>query len=91
MAMAALAGATDVFGLARLHDLFVSFMSGNTTMMALAIGEMKWARAGLIAEILALFLGGVALGAAIGCPLRSRRTERHEMTARELERGFKSR
>lgn len=66
MAMAALAGATDVFGLVRLHDLFVSFMSGNTTMMALALGEMKWARAGLIAEILALFLGGVALGAAIG-------------------------
>ena len=33
--MAFLAGATDVYGLERLRDLFVSFMSGNTTMRPL--------------------------------------------------------
>jgi len=30
-AMAFLAGATDICGLSRLHTLFVSFMSGNTS------------------------------------------------------------
>ena len=29
--MASLAGATDAYGLGFLHDLFVSFMGGNTT------------------------------------------------------------
>ena len=43
-AMAFLAGATDICGLARLHDLFVSFMSGNTTMLAFALGHGDLAR-----------------------------------------------
>ncbi len=64
--MALLAGATDVYGLAILRDLFVSFMSGNTTMLGVALGQADWSRARLIAVIIALFVAGAAAGAAIG-------------------------
>ena len=37
--MASLAGATDVYGIAHLHGLFVSFMSGNTTTLGVALGH----------------------------------------------------
>ena len=37
--MAFLAGATDVYGPSRLRGLFVSFMSGNTTMFGKAISS----------------------------------------------------
>jgi uncharacterized membrane protein YoaK (UPF0700 family) len=48
-AIAFLAGATEICGLARLHDLFVSFMRGNTTMLAFALGRGDLAPAGMIA------------------------------------------
>lgn len=64
--MALLAGATDVYGLTRLGDLFVSFMSGNTTMLGVAIGHGDWPRAALIAGIVGCFVAGAALGTAIG-------------------------
>lgn len=57
-----LAGATDVYGLSRLHDLFVSFMSGNTTSLGVAIGRGDTPRAVTAAVIVALFVLGVALG-----------------------------
>lgn len=66
MAIAALAGATDVYGLIRLHDLFVSFMSGNTTSMAIALANLDTARVALIAGILAMFVAGAAAGTALG-------------------------
>ncbi len=64
--MAFLAGATDVCGLLRLRDLFVSFMSGNTTMLGVALGHGDWKRAGLIAEVVGLFVAGAAAGAVLG-------------------------
>ena len=64
--LAALAGAVDTYGLARLGDLYVSFMSGNTTQLGLAIGEAKWGRAEGIAALVAGFVAGAALGAALG-------------------------
>ncbi|MBV9750672.1 MAG: DUF1275 family protein [Acetobacteraceae bacterium] len=63
--MAFLAGATDVCGLSRLRDLFVSFMSGNTTMLGLALGSGDWPRGALILEIVGLFVAGAAAGAAL--------------------------
>lgn len=63
--MAFLAGATDICGLARLHDLFVSFMSGNTTMLAFALGHGDFARAGLIVGLIALFVAGATIGTII--------------------------
>jgi uncharacterized membrane protein YoaK (UPF0700 family) len=64
-AMAFLAGATDICGLARLHDLFVSFMSGNTTMLAFALGHGDFGRAGMIAGLIALFVAGAVIGTMI--------------------------
>lgn len=64
-AMASLAGATDVCGLSRLHDLFVSFMSGNTTMLAFALGHGNIARAAHVAVLVGLFVAGAFLGTVI--------------------------
>ncbi len=63
--MAFLAGATDVYGLSRLHDLYVSFMSGNTTSLGKAIGEGDFARAATAAGLIGLFVAGAAVGAVL--------------------------
>ncbi|MBV9811718.1 MAG: DUF1275 family protein [Acetobacteraceae bacterium] len=63
--LAFLAGATDFAGFSRLGNLFVSFMSGNTTMLGIAIGGGDGARAALILGIIAQFVLGAALGAAL--------------------------
>jgi uncharacterized membrane protein YoaK (UPF0700 family) len=64
-AMAFLAGATDICGLSRLHNLFVSFMSGNTTMLAFALGQGDLPRAGMIAGLVGLFVVGATIGTII--------------------------
>ena len=63
--LAFLAGATDVHGLTLLRDLFVSFMSGNSTMLGVAIARGDFERAGRIAGIIALFVAGAAAGSLI--------------------------
>ena len=63
--MASLAGATDVYGIAHLRDLFVSFMSGNTTTLGVALGHGDWAGAGFILGLVGLFVAGAGLGAVI--------------------------
>ncbi len=63
--MAMLAGATDVYGLTRLRDLFVSFMSGNTTLLGVALGHEDWARGGAILLLIGLFVTGAAVGALL--------------------------
>ncbi len=63
--LAALAGMVDAVGFLRLGKLFVSFMSGNTTQLAIAIGSGQFAGAGLILEIIVLFVAGAAAGQLI--------------------------
>jgi uncharacterized membrane protein YoaK (UPF0700 family) len=63
--MVFLAGATDVYGLSRLHDLFVSFMSGNTTALGVAIGQGETQRAVTAAALVVLFVVGVVLGTVL--------------------------
>ena len=63
--LAFLAGATDVHGLTLLRDLFVSFMSGNSTMLGVAIARGDFDRAGRIAGIVALFVAGATAGSLI--------------------------
>ena len=60
--MAFLAGATDVYGLSRLRDLFVSFMSGNTTMLGQAINDGDMRRCGVILGIIGCFVAGAGAG-----------------------------
>jgi uncharacterized membrane protein YoaK (UPF0700 family) len=64
--LAALSGAVDACGLFRLKDLYVSFMSGNTTSMAAALAHGDWPRVALIAGIIAAFVIGAAAGTVIG-------------------------
>ncbi len=60
--MAFLAGATDVYGLSTLRDEFVSFMSGNTTMLGQAISEGDMRRCGVFLGIIGCFVAGAAVG-----------------------------
>ncbi len=60
--LAALAGMVDAIGYLHLGGLFVSFMSGNSTQLAAALGQGDLAEAGIIAELIALFVLGAAAG-----------------------------
>ncbi len=64
-ALSALAGYVDAVGFLELHGLFVSFMSGNTTRLAvgLAQGDSVAAAGG---GLIALFVVGVVLGSLTG-------------------------
>lgn len=63
--LSGLAGAVDACGLTILKDLFVSFMSGNSTSLAVAIGQGDGARVAVIAPILATFVAGAAGGTVL--------------------------
>jgi len=72
--MALLAGATDVYGLAYLNNLFVSFMSGNTTMLGMALGSQDWARMHLIAALVGGFVAGAVAGEVLAILASARHT-----------------
>jgi len=66
--LAALAGMVDAIGYLHLKGLFVSFMSGNSTQLAAALGQGDPAVAATIAELIALFVLGAAAGEVLaGC------------------------
>jgi uncharacterized membrane protein YoaK (UPF0700 family) len=63
--LAALAGFVDALGFMEFGGLFVSFMSGNSTRMA--VGSMTASRSSLVAaSLIAAFLTGVVGGAMVG-------------------------
>lgn len=62
--LAALAGMVDALGLLRLGGLFVSFMSGNSTRMAVGVATGS-AVATTAAGLIAAFLAGVVAGALL--------------------------
>lgn len=61
--LAALAGYVDSLGFLHLGGVFVSFMSGNTTRMAVKLAEGRWEAAAGVAAILVLFVLGAMIGA----------------------------
>ncbi|AZI34844.1 hypothetical protein NT2_02_04540 [Caenibius tardaugens NBRC 16725] len=64
LCLAALAGFVDAIGFIKSGGLFVSFMSGNSTRMA--IGIVEFTRAGLAAAaLIGLFVMGVFLSALV--------------------------
>ena len=65
MLLAGLAGIVDAIGYLHLNGLFVSFMSGNSTQLAVALGQGNLAQAGAIAGLIALFVLGAAAGQAL--------------------------
>jgi uncharacterized membrane protein YoaK (UPF0700 family) len=60
--LSALAGMVDAIGYLQLGGLFISFMSGNSTQLAAALGQGSLAGAGTIAELIGLFVLGAAAG-----------------------------
>jgi uncharacterized membrane protein YoaK (UPF0700 family) len=64
--LTALAGYVDAIGLLRLGNLFVSFMSGDSTQLAVAVSQARWMKAGEAAAIVLLFVLGVSLGRLVG-------------------------
>lgn len=63
--LAALAGYVDSLGFLHLGGVFVSFMSGNTTRMAVKLAEGRWEAAAGVAAILVLFVLGAMVGALV--------------------------
>lgn len=64
--LSALAGYVDAVGFIHLGGYFVSFMSGNTTRLSVALEGGDWVAAELLALILCSFIAGAALGSVIG-------------------------
>ena len=62
LVLAAVAGFVDAVGFLELGSLFVSFMSGNSTQLALALAQTDWSTATLPAVIIATFVLGVVMG-----------------------------
>lgn len=62
LALVALAGYVDALGYQRFAGLFVSFMSGNTTSLGVAVAHENTAKSSELASVLALFVAGVVAG-----------------------------
>ena len=60
--LAALAGWVDAVGLASSGHVFLSFMSGDTTDLAVSLTRQDWAKVGTIGAVLGLFIAGVTVG-----------------------------
>lgn len=67
--VATLAGFVDAIGFVESGGFFVSFMTGNSTR--LAVGAAEWQRAALIAGgIIAIFVAGVVAGSLVAARFR---------------------
>jgi uncharacterized membrane protein YoaK (UPF0700 family) len=64
--LSGLAGFVDAQGYLHLNGFFVSFMSGNSTRLAVAISQRQWRFAEIAGVIVALFVAGVVLGSVVG-------------------------
>jgi uncharacterized membrane protein YoaK (UPF0700 family) len=73
VALSALAGYVDAIGFITMGGFFVSFMSGNTTRLGVALAHGNGAAAGLAAGLIGTFLLGVMAGSATGHFARARR------------------
>ena len=60
--LAALAGIVDAIGYLSLGGLFLSYMSGNSTQLAVSFGQGDLAGAAAIGELIVLFVLGAAAG-----------------------------
>lgn len=65
MALTFAAGMVDATGFLAFGGVFVSFMSGNTTRLGVALAQGSWPTAVLFLSTVALFVAGVAVGRAL--------------------------
>lgn len=66
IALSTLAGYVDAIGFITVGGFFVSFMSGNTTRLGVALAHGNGAAAALAAGLIGTFLLGVMAGSATG-------------------------
>ncbi len=71
--LSGLGGFTDALGYLALGGVFVSFMSGNSTLLGIAGAEAVEARVALAGGLVAAFVGGVMVGTWVGRPCGVRR------------------
>ncbi|MCC8983729.1 YoaK family protein [Bradyrhizobium acaciae] len=64
-ALSALAGYVDGIGYLQLGGLFVSFMSGNSTRLGVALADGHWQHALEALALIVLFVAGAAAGSLI--------------------------
>ena len=64
-ALSALAGYVDAVGFLHLRGLYVSFMSGNSTRMGVALAQGQWVSASESLALIALFVIGAGAGSLI--------------------------
>jgi len=72
VALAAMAGLVDSVAFLSLGGFFASFMSGNSTRLAIGIGG-NWHEAGIAASLILSFLGGVITATLLGRRMGARR------------------
>lgn len=65
LAILALAGFVDAYSFVQFGKLFVSFMSGNTTSLGVAVAHYDADKLHQLPLVLGLFVGGVALGSLL--------------------------
>ena len=65
IALAVLAGCADSIGFLEFSQLFMSFMSGNTTRFGVAVASADWENVSRVASTIALFCFGAFLGTLI--------------------------
>jgi len=59
--LSALAGYVDAIGFLHLGGFFVSFMSGNSTRLGVALANTNWFNAAIAGGLIGCFVGGVVL------------------------------
>jgi len=64
--LSTLAGFVDATGFLHLKGTFVSFMSGNSTQLAVALARLEWRTAGQLAFIVLIFVLGTISGTVVG-------------------------
>jgi uncharacterized membrane protein YoaK (UPF0700 family) len=65
MCLSLLAGFIDAVGFLHMQGTFVSFMSGNSTRLAVNVASHDWMAAGRIAAIILAFVAGASMGTAV--------------------------
>jgi uncharacterized membrane protein YoaK (UPF0700 family) len=63
--LSSVAGYVDSIGFLHLGGLFVSFMSGNSTRLAVSVAQGHWQNAAEALGLIALFVAGAAAGSLI--------------------------
>lgn len=63
--LSSLAGYVDAIGFLSAGHFFVSFMSGNSTRLAVAFEEGRWRSGGLACGVIGLFVAGVVAGTLV--------------------------